>query len=116
MESELADLKISYTALEEEVVALREFKASVEEAEKDKLINSFYMLSDEDKKEVIENKSSYTLEQIENKLSVICVRKKVNFNLEDNTQNKKDLLTCEPIKEESNEPAWVSAVKNFQNR
>ena len=116
IETELAKLKISYAALSEEVTALREFKASVEEAEKDKLINSFYMLSEEDKKEVVENKSSYTLEQIENKLSVICVRKKVNFNLEENAQSKKDLLVCEPIKEESNEPAWISAVKNFQKR
>jgi hypothetical protein len=45
------------------------------------------MLSDEDKKDVIENKTKYSLSEIESKLSVICFHKKVNFNLEDNTKN-----------------------------
>jgi len=38
------------------------------------------MLSDEDKKEVIEHKSEFTLDEIKAKLAVICYEKKVNFN------------------------------------
>ena len=43
------------------------------------MINSFYMLSDEDKQDVIANKDKYSLDDIESKLSVICFRKKINF-------------------------------------
>ena len=34
------------------------------------------------KKDVIENKAKYSLDDIEAKLSVICVRKRVSFDLE----------------------------------
>ena len=54
------------------------FKNAAEDKDKDALIAKFYMLSDEDKKDVIENKSKYSLDDIEAKLSVICVEKKVN--------------------------------------
>ena len=45
------------------------------------MINSFSMLADEDKEDVKTNVDLYSLEEIESKLAVICVRKKVNFNL-----------------------------------
>ena len=67
---------------------LKEYKASIEKKEKQALIESFYMLSDEDKAEVVENKAKYSLEDIEAKLSIICVRKKVNFDSEDSAENK----------------------------
>jgi len=38
------------------------------------------MISDEDKKEIIENKEKYSLEEIKAKLAVIGFEKKVNFN------------------------------------
>ena len=71
------------------------FKEAVDNEKKDALINSFYMLSDEDKKDVIENKSNYSLDDIEAKLSVICVRKKVNFDLEDTSKNEEEVETEE---------------------
>jgi len=40
------------------------------------------MLSAEDKKEIIENKEKYSLDEIKAKLAVICFEKKVNFNSE----------------------------------
>jgi len=48
------------------------------------------MLSDEDKKDIVENKRNYTLEQIEEKLAVICFRKKVSFDLDSTTKNQKE--------------------------
>jgi hypothetical protein len=45
------------------------------------------MLSDEDKKDVIENKTNYTLDEIKSKLAVICFEKKVNFGLENTSEN-----------------------------
>ena len=88
LEAELEALQVAYSKLETEYNELVEFKNQVEDAKKDALIESFYMLSDEDKKDVIENKSKYSLDDIEAKLSIICVRNKVNFDLEDTSKNE----------------------------
>lgn len=88
LEQELEKLKASYAEIEEKYQELVTFKEAVDNEKKDALINSFYMLSDEDKKDVIENKSNYSLDEIESKLSVICVRKKVNFDKEDSDKNE----------------------------
>ena len=113
LQSQFADLQSKY----DELVA---FKASIEDKEKDALINKFYMLSDEDKADVIANKAKYTLDDIEAKLSIICVRKKVNFDLEDNSKQdnkEEDVTTTFALSDvESDVPAWVSALKNTQNR
>ena len=87
LETELAEAKAAYSELESKYQALVEFKETVDNEKKDALIASFYMLSDEDKAEVVENKAKYSLEDIEAKLSVICVRKKVNFDLDDTSKN-----------------------------
>ena len=52
------------------------------------MIASFYMLSDEDKKDVVANIDTYSLDDIEAKLSIICVRNKVSFNLDDDKPRK----------------------------
>lgn len=113
IEQELSELQVKYTKLEEDYQALVQFKEEIDNEKKDNLINSFYMLSDEDKKDVIENKSKYSLEDIEAKLSVICVRKKVNFDLEDKEEDTKDVTATFSLQDSgSSIPAWVSAVKN----
>ena len=76
--------------------ALVEFKNNIENEKKDALINEFYMLSDEDKKDIIENKSKYSLEEIKAKLAVICYEKNVNFNSESSEEidnNKEEKVT-----------------------
>ena len=85
------------------------------------MIAKFYFLSDEDIKEVVENKSKYSIDEIESKLSVICVRNKVNFNLDDNSKN--DINTEEPVvttftiaNEVPSIPAWIKAVQNNQKK
>ena len=74
--------------LKEEVEELRTFKRKIEDKEKDELIERFYMLSDEDKKDVIEHKSEYSLEEIESKLALIGYRKGDNFNLDTSSENE----------------------------
>ena len=79
------------------------------------------MLSDEDKRDVIENKANYSYDDIESKLSVICVRKKVNFNLEDSSDNKNTvddnpIVTFNLEGTEESVPAWISALKNTRNK
>ena len=121
-------LEQNYQLLQQELEAVKAerdelvaFKLAIEDAQKDAMINKFYFLADEDKKDVIENKSKYTLEEIESKLSVICVRKRVNFDLDDN--NKTDIDIEEPIvtftavdNVGASQPAWITAVKNNQKK
>lgn len=95
---------------DEELTSLREFKANVEKAEKQQMIDSFYMLSDEDKKEVVDNIDKYSLDDIEAKLSVICVRNKVSFNL-DEGRDDEHALTFNNVKMKDDAPAWVKAVR-----
>lgn len=117
IEQELEELKTEYATLKAENEALVAFKNSVEDAQKDDLINSFYMLSDEDKKEVIENKAKYSLDDIEAKLSVICVRKKVNFNMEEKSDSEEQPPITYNLNSVESEtlPAWLKAVENKRN-
>ena len=122
LETELEELQNKYSKLEEDYNALVEFKNQIENEKKDALINSFYMLTDEDKADVIENKAKYSLDDIEAKLSVICVRKKVNFDLDEDEASKDEnnnvdtnVMTYTLVDEESSTPAWISALKKTQS-
>ena len=100
------------TNLETQIQELTSFKKSIEKAEKQKMIDSFYMLSDEDKKDVVENIDTYSLDDIEAKLSIICVRNKVSFNLDDNNKNKGTDVTLNLNGAgDDNTPAWVKAIR-----
>ena len=125
LEQEYNELQTSYASLKEEVEELRTFKKKIEDKEKDDLIKDFYMLSDEDKKDVIEHKSEYSLEDIKSKLAVICFEKKVNFNLDTSSENEESTVeedenpvTTFDIKatEDSTVPEWVKAVESAMNR
>lgn len=117
LEEELSELKNQYALLETEVQELRNFKAEVEDAQKDEMINSFCMLSDEDKADVIENKSKYSLDEIEAKLSVICVRKKVSFDLD--SDNKEETapttFSLDSLDADAGLPEWLKAVEKTKN-
>ena len=122
LEEEYNELQSNYSILEKEVVELRAFKEKIENQQKNDLINQFYMLSEEDKKDVIENKAKYSLEEIESKLAVICFKKKVNFNLENSNENedsKKEkenpVTTFNVSNEEDSTPDWIKAVESTMN-
>ena len=118
LETEYSNLKAAYSDLETKYQALVDFKNQIDTEKKDALINSFYMLSDEDKADVIANKSNYSLDEIESKLSVICVRKKVNFDLDDTSKKEEveDVMTYTVNDNEgSSTPAWIAAIKNTRN-
>jgi len=118
LEQKYNELNEKYTSLEQQNQELVEFKKAVEDKEKDALIAQFYMLSDEDKKEVIENKSKYSLDDIEAKLSVICVRKKVNFENKDDSEAEQNPATTFNLNsaEVCDLPAWLKAVDDHANR
>lgn len=121
LEEDYKELEVKYSKLEEDYKSLVEFKNQIDNEKKDALISSFYMLSDEDKKDVVENKAKYSLDEIEAKLSVICVRKKVNFDLDDSSKNEeeteedgKEATTTFSLNNGTSVPAWVSALRNTQ--
>lgn len=120
LEQQYEDLKTEFTALKASYEGLVDFKNQVEDKEKDKMIASFYMLDDEDKKDVIANKSKYTLDEIESKLSVICVRKKVNFDLDKEVESEKEapaIYSLDGLKTEATQlPAWLKAVEANKNK
>lgn len=118
LETSFAALSQEKENLTTELEQLRNFKLSVERKEKESMINSFYMLSDEDKKDVVENIDKYSIDDIEAKLSIICVRNKVNFNLEE--PNNKVEPTVYNLGEgagieEDVVPAWVKAIQAVAN-
>ena len=106
----------NYTALQatqSEFEALKQFKFNVEKAQKEDMIKKeFYMLSDEDKKDVIEHIDEYSLDEIEAKLSIICVRNKVSFNLEeDKSTETLNFNLNEAANTVDDAPAWIKAVR-----
>lgn len=115
LQTKFSELESKYNALisekeelENKIQSLSQFKAQIEKKEKEAMIESFYMLSEEDKKEVVENIDKYSLDDIEAKLSIICVRNKVNFNLDEEKDSKKGSLTYNLNgNEDENMPAWV---------
>lgn len=74
------------------------------------------MLSDEDKKDVIENKSKYSLDDIEAKLSIICFRNKVSFSKEDEKVEDNPITTFEVQELDSDVPAFVKALRKTKNK
>ena len=118
LQADYETLSQKYSDLEKEIASLREFKQNIEDKEKDALINQFFMLTDEDKKDVIQNKSKYTLAEIKSKLAVICFDKKVNFNLEEDSKNEEDqkgIVTFNVLETKDSTPDWVKAVEATMN-
>lgn len=115
LESQYSALEQDKAALDTEIAALREFKLTAERKEKQQMIDSFYMLSDEDKKDVTEHIDTYSLDDIEAKLSIICVRNKVNFNLNDDKKNEQEdnpqgLFNLNGGTTD-NAPDWIKAIR-----
>lgn len=115
LETELNDLKASYSALQTQYQELVNFKNEIDNQKKDALIAEFYMLSDEDKADVIQNKNEYSLDDIKAKLSVICFDKKINFTLseEDDSKDKDENIMIYNLNDNEDDslPDWVKAVK-----
>ena len=117
LNSSLATLEAEKSDLEAQIASLVEFKNEIERKEKKAMINeTFYMVADEDKKEILENIDTYSLDDIEAKLSVICFRKQIPFSQEETP------AVAQPVtyglasidQEDSSIPAWVKAVLETQ--
>ena len=113
LQEEVEVLKSANAKLETEISGLTEFKRQVERVEKEKMINeTFFMLSDDDKEDVIVNIDTYSLEEIEAKLAILCVRKKVSFNLDEDDKEDRgpSVFKLDGVPEDSTIPAWMKAA------
>jgi hypothetical protein len=113
LEADFNEMKTAKEDLEVQIAPLAQFKRDAEKKDKEAMINSFYMLSEEDKKEVVENINNYSVDEIESKLAVICVRNKVSFALEDEVGKEEptifNLNEVETV--DSGCPGWIKAAE-----
>ena len=114
LEAEINTLRETNTALETQIAELVEFKKAADRKDKQAMIDSFYMLSDEDKKDVSDNIDTYSIDDIEAKLSIICVRNKVNFNLDDDNKEGQNptTYTLNGGEEMDYVPAWIKSLQS----
>jgi len=120
LETKFNELQTQFNAMKESYDSLVEFKNNKDREEKQSMIDSFYMLSDEDKKDVQDNIDQYSLDEIEAKLSIICVHNKLDMSgkadNENNNETTFNLNEVEEDSEDTNIPALVSVLrKNRKN-
>ena len=113
LEAKFSALETEHETLKAEIEPLREFKLAAEKKDKQAMIDQFYMLSDEDKADVIANIDTYSVDDIEAKLSIICVRNKVSFDLDENTKNNGNptVYNLDNHDDDANVPAWVKSLR-----
>ena len=70
------------------------------------------MLSDDLKKDCVDNIDTYSFDEIEAKLSVICVRNKVSFDLDKPEEKDKVTFNLDSVDDtDLGLPAWVQRVQ-----
>lgn len=116
LEGQVEELQKTITNLTEQNKELVQFKNKIDRESKEKLINeTFYMLSDDLKKDCLDNIDKYSYDDIEAKLSIICVRNKVSF---DTNQPEKEAVTTfnlESVEDNFEDaPAWLKRVYEVQ--
>lgn len=112
-EKEVNTLNETITTLNEELTTLREFKQIADRKEKQAMIDGFYMLSEEDKKDVVEHIDEYSIDDIESRLSIICVRNKVSFTQDEEKETHGSTIYSlnGPF---DTTPDWIKAVLNTE--
>ncbi len=118
LQNEFNGLQTQYNELKESYDALVEFKNTKDREDKQSMIDSFYMLGEEDKKDVQDNIDKYSLDEIEAKLAIICVHNKLDLSGKTNNEPETtfSLENVEDDSENTNIPALVSVLrKNRKN-
>lgn len=115
LETEYNELKTKFDLLQAKCEELEKVTTSYEREKKEELISKFYMLDDEDKKDVKDNIDKYSLDDIESKLSVICVRKRVSFANEVEEDQPATTFSLEGLDAEDDTPEWIKAVLDYKN-
>lgn len=116
LETQFNELQTNFNNMKASYDELVEFKNTKDREQKQAMIDSFYMLDDSDKADVVENIDKYSLDEIEAKLSIICVHKKLNLSDEANDKNNNPgtSFNLDEVEDdsESSIPALVSVLRN----
>ena len=116
LETQFNELQTNFNDMKASYDELVEFKNTKDREQKQAMIDSFYMLDDSDKADVVENIDKYSLDEIEAKLSIICVHKKLNLSDEANDKNNNPgtSFSFDEVEDdsESSIPALVSVLRN----
>lgn len=119
LETRFNELQSQYDTMQSEYAVLVEFKKEKDREAKQAMIDSFSMLSDEDKKDVVTHIDEYSVDDIEAKLSVVCVRNKLNLSesTEEHTESSTtfSLDDIDDNSEQDNAPAWLSLLRKAKN-
>lgn len=121
LEAQVNELNTTIAQLTNENKELCDFKNSIDKEKKQALIDSFFMLNSEQKKDCVDNIDKYSLDEIEAKLSVICVRNKVSFDLNDSEKKEEEVKTTTYNLDSTtddayaNMPAWVARAIEVKN-
>ena len=111
LKSNYEELETKFNEMKAKYDELVEFKLAADRKEKQAMIDSFYMLTEDDKKDVIANIDNYSIDDIEAKLSVICVRNKVSFDLEKDKEESPTTFNLDNDGiEDDLTPAWIKAA------
>lgn len=120
LENKFNELNTQFNAMKEAYDELVEFKNTKDREAKQAKIDSFYMLSDEDKKDVIENIDKYSLDEIEAKLCIICVHNKLDMSGKTDEENNLgttfSLDNVDDDSEDDNIPAIVSILRKNREK
>lgn len=113
-----AELQATVDRLTSENAELTQFRNQVETERKQAMVDSFYMLDDTLKADVVAHMDEYSVSEIEEKLSVICVRNKVSFDLDAETNSEPFTFSLTDTREQidSDMPEWAKEVLKTQNR
>jgi hypothetical protein len=122
-ETKFQELQNKFEKLTNDYEELVSFQNKVMDEKKDALINKFFTLSDEDKKEVIENKSKYSLDEIEAKLSIIYTRNSLKAQEREEMENKSEetevdekvSMTFNVQEQSETVPGFLSALRAHKN-
>ena len=115
LEAKFSALETECETLKAEIEPLKAFKLEAEKKDKQAMIDQFYMLSDEDKADVVANIDTYSVDDIEAKLSIICVRNKVSFDLDENKNSGNPTvynLNNGESDDDATVPAWVKSLRD----
>lgn len=118
LETKYNDLMTQFNEMKANYDVLVEFKKAKDIEAKQAMIDSFYMLSDEDKKDVQDNIENYSLEDIEAKLSIICVHNKLDLSEKKETEEQVE-TTFSLAEDNDNDfaaPAWVSLLRKNKEK
>ena len=111
-----AALNTEISNLQTQIEELTTFKKTVEKNAKLALVDKFYMLSDDLKSDVVNNIDSYSLEDIEAKLSIICVRNKVSFDLDENKTQPTVFNIHSGTVTDDMIPAWIKSAQSVAKK